>query len=221
MKLPRFSVRRPIFTTMVTLILVILGSVSLSRLQIDMLPDIELPTLTIRTDYEGASPEVIERLVTRIIEEIVAVVETDACGCDAIQVITGCTFGKGNFIYRDYGKHAFTFFNRDTGQGVRVSRKAQPQEPLDPEHRRLLDKIRQDTATPEERAEFDRRHEAASRRILDQPPEALFTLTEVTVPLPEKARIEPSVTCARCGEPTMATKMETMNGERVCRGCLS
>jgi HAE1 family hydrophobic/amphiphilic exporter-1 len=59
---------------MVTLILVILGSVSLSRLQIDMLPDIELPTLTIRTDYEGASPEVMERLVTRIIEEIVAVV---------------------------------------------------------------------------------------------------------------------------------------------------
>ena len=72
MKLPRFSVRRPIFTTMVTLILVILGAVSLSRLQIDMLPDIELPTLTIRTDYEGASPEVMETLVTRILEEIIA-----------------------------------------------------------------------------------------------------------------------------------------------------
>jgi HAE1 family hydrophobic/amphiphilic exporter-1 len=59
---------------MVTLILVILGAVSLSRLQIDMLPNIELPTLTIRTDYEGASPEVMERLVTQIIEEIVATV---------------------------------------------------------------------------------------------------------------------------------------------------
>ncbi|MGB7918977.1 MAG: efflux RND transporter permease subunit [Desulfobacterales bacterium] len=74
MNLPRFSVKRPIFTTMVTLILVILGAVSLSRLQIDMLPNIELPTLTIRTDYEGASPEVMERLVTQIIEEIVATV---------------------------------------------------------------------------------------------------------------------------------------------------
>jgi len=74
MNLPLFSVRRPIFTTMVTLILVILGGVSLSRLQIDMLPNIELPTLTIRTDYEGASPEVIERLVTQIVEEIVATV---------------------------------------------------------------------------------------------------------------------------------------------------
>jgi HAE1 family hydrophobic/amphiphilic exporter-1 len=74
MNLPRFSVQRPIFTTMVTLILVILGLVSLSRLQIDMLPNIELPTLTIRTDYEGASPEVMERLVTQIVEEIVATV---------------------------------------------------------------------------------------------------------------------------------------------------
>ncbi|MGD8651443.1 MAG: efflux RND transporter permease subunit, partial [Desulfobacterales bacterium] len=74
MNLPRFSVKRPIFTTMVTLIFVILGAISLSRLQIDMLPNIELPTLTIRTNYEGASPEVMERLVTQIIEEIVATV---------------------------------------------------------------------------------------------------------------------------------------------------
>ena len=74
MNLPKFSVRRPIFITMVTLIVVILGSVSLNRLQIDLLPNIELPTLTIRTEYEGASPVVMERLVTQIIEEIVATV---------------------------------------------------------------------------------------------------------------------------------------------------
>ena len=74
MNLPDFSVRRPVFTTMVTLIWIVLGTVSLSRLQIDMLPDIELPTLSIRTNYEGASPEVMERLVTQIIEEIVATV---------------------------------------------------------------------------------------------------------------------------------------------------
>ena len=74
MNLPEISVRRPIFTSMVTLIIVIIGAVSLSRLQIDMLPDIEMPSLTIRTEYEGASPEVMERLVTQIIEEIVATV---------------------------------------------------------------------------------------------------------------------------------------------------
>ena len=74
MRLPRLAVNRPILTTMVTLILVTLGAISLSRLQIDMLPNIELPTLSVRTDYEGASPEVMERLVTQIIEEIVATV---------------------------------------------------------------------------------------------------------------------------------------------------
>lgn len=74
MNLPRFSVRRPVFTTMLTGIVVILGAFSLSRLRIDLLPNVELPTITVRTEYEGASPEVMERLVTQIIEEIVATV---------------------------------------------------------------------------------------------------------------------------------------------------
>lgn len=74
MSLAQFSVNRPIFTTMVTLVIVILGAVSLSRLRIDLLPNIEMPTLTIRTEYEGASPVVMERLVTQIIEEIVGTV---------------------------------------------------------------------------------------------------------------------------------------------------
>ena len=75
MSLAGFSVRRPIFTTMVTLIVVTVGVVSLSRLHVDMLPDIEMPRLSIRTGYEGADPEVIERLVTQPIEEIVSTVE--------------------------------------------------------------------------------------------------------------------------------------------------
>ncbi|HBP23715.1 MAG TPA: acriflavin resistance protein, partial [Planctomycetes bacterium] len=74
MSLPSFSVRRPIFATMVTLIVVVVGVVSLSRLRIDLLPEVELPTLTVRTGYEGASPEVVERLVTQIVEEIIATV---------------------------------------------------------------------------------------------------------------------------------------------------
>ncbi len=74
MNLPRFSVQRPIFTVMVTLIVIVLGAVSLSRLRIDLLPDIELPTVSIRTEYEGASPEVMERLITQILEEIIATV---------------------------------------------------------------------------------------------------------------------------------------------------
>ncbi len=46
------------------------------------------------------------KTIRSIDEELVAIVETDACCCDAIQVLTGCTFGKGNFFYRDYGKMA-------------------------------------------------------------------------------------------------------------------
>ncbi len=74
MNIPQFSVRRPIFTTMITLVVIIIGTVSLNRLRIDLLPNIELPTLSVRTGYEGASPEVMERLVTRILEEIIATV---------------------------------------------------------------------------------------------------------------------------------------------------
>ncbi|MCW8880669.1 MAG: efflux RND transporter permease subunit, partial [Sedimenticola sp.] len=74
MNLARASVRRPVFTSMLALIVVVLGSVALSRLQIDLLPSIELPTLTVRTEYEGADPIVMERLVTQIVEEIVATV---------------------------------------------------------------------------------------------------------------------------------------------------
>ncbi len=74
MTLPEFSVKRPIVITMLTLIVVILGVVSLSRLRIDMLPSVELPTLSVRTSYAGASPEVMERLVTQPLEEIIATV---------------------------------------------------------------------------------------------------------------------------------------------------
>ena len=50
-------------------------------------------------------------------EELLAIVETDACGADAIQVMTGCTFGKGNFIFKNYGKHAFSLMDRRKGKG--------------------------------------------------------------------------------------------------------
>lgn len=74
MRLPRVSVARPVFTSMVTLIVVVLGMVSLSRLRIDLLPPVEMPTITVSTTYEGASPEVMERLITQVVEEIIATV---------------------------------------------------------------------------------------------------------------------------------------------------
>lgn len=74
MSLPQLSVARPVFVAMMTLIVVTLGVAGLLRLRVDLLPEIELPTLSVRTQYEGASPEVMEALVTQIMEEIVATV---------------------------------------------------------------------------------------------------------------------------------------------------
>jgi len=45
-------------------------------------------------------------------EELVAIVENDSCSVDAVQVVTSCTFGKGNLVFRDYGKHVYTFITR-------------------------------------------------------------------------------------------------------------
>ena len=154
-------------------------------------------------------------------EEIVAIVETDACCVDAIQVMTGCTFGKGNFIYHDYGKVAFTFVSRESGKGVRIARRPGESPPLPGRHGELIEKIRSGTADESERLEFRALHEAKSRDILDQSPDALFSIAEVQIPMPPKARIEPSIACDRCGEPTMASKLEAVREESLCRGCLS
>jgi len=72
--LPRASVNRPVFTTMVCLMVAVVGVVAAGRLHIDLLPPVEMSRLTVRTDYEGASPEVMERLVTQTVEEILATV---------------------------------------------------------------------------------------------------------------------------------------------------
>ena len=153
-------------------------------------------------------------------EEIVAIVETDACCVDAVQVLTGCTFGKGNFIYKDHGKLVFTFVSRNSGKGVRIAMKPVAREISD-SHRELIDKVRSDEATPEEKAEFKKLHLQRSEAILASRAEDLFSITEVVDPMPEKAQVEPSVECSRCGEPTMASKVEEVSGQPVCRGCLS
>jgi len=70
----QFSVRRPVLTVMACLIVIILGVVSLSRLSIDLMPDITYPTLSISTEYENASSEEVEELITRPVEEAMSAV---------------------------------------------------------------------------------------------------------------------------------------------------
>ncbi len=71
MFLSDLSIKRPIFASVMMLALVILGIFSYRRLAIDMFPDVEIPVLSVVTKYPGASPETVEREVTKRIEEAV------------------------------------------------------------------------------------------------------------------------------------------------------
>jgi formylmethanofuran dehydrogenase subunit E len=151
-------------------------------------------------------------------EELIAIVETDACGADAVQVLTGCTFGKGNFIFRDHGKNVYSFVSRRSGSGVRVALRAGAFQP-DERHMELIRKNRMGTATEQERSEFRRLHEQRSHDILEKDASELFNIESVQIELPPKAQIEPSKPCDRCGEPTMASKLQTESNTRLCRMC--
>ena len=74
MNISRLAVNRPVLTVMASLIVIIVGAVAFSRLSIDLMPDITYPTLSISTNYENASPEEIEELITRLVEEAMSAV---------------------------------------------------------------------------------------------------------------------------------------------------
>lgn len=71
MKLPEFSVNRKVTTSMLVMILVVLGLLALTRLGLDFFPDIEFPTVSVITVYRGASSEDIENTITRPLEQII------------------------------------------------------------------------------------------------------------------------------------------------------
>jgi HAE1 family hydrophobic/amphiphilic exporter-1 len=74
MSLSDFSIQRPIFTLMITLVIIIVGLVAVARLPVDLMPEIVYPTLNIFTSYENTGPEEIEELITRPIEEAMSAV---------------------------------------------------------------------------------------------------------------------------------------------------
>lgn len=151
-------------------------------------------------------------------EEVVATVETDACFADAVQVLTGCTFGKGNFIYKDFGKLALTLHSRASGRGVRVSMRDGVFEPND-EHSALMKKIMQNEANEDEQRRFNRLHLARCEDILQMDENRLFKIEKTNTPPPPNAQIAPSRPCDRCKEPTMATKLVQHGSLNLCRAC--
>ena len=151
-------------------------------------------------------------------EDLVAICETDACGVDAIQVIAGTTAGKGNLIIHDYGKHAFTFYNRKDGKAVRVTIR-RDDKPGSQEMMELRKNVFGGTATEKETEQFHAMMHKATADLLSAPAEKVLTVEEIGMEAPKKARIFASVTCECCGEPVADGKMREVNGKRVCIPC--
>ncbi len=130
-------------------------------------------------------------------EDVVAVVETDMCGVDGIQFLTGCTVGKGNLLLRDFGKMAFSFWRRRDEKGVRLVLRPDALQSRDPEESR----------------------EDKTRRVLEAPLEQLFEVKEPREPMPGKAPRLASLTCEACGEPTMESRTRRFAGRTLCIPC--
>jgi len=91
--LPDLAIRRPVFSTVVFLILTLLGAVSFMRLPVDLMPDITLPSITVSTRYEGVGPEEMEELVSIPLERALSstpsvkeIVSTSSEGSSSIRL---------------------------------------------------------------------------------------------------------------------------------------
>jgi len=151
-------------------------------------------------------------------EELVTIVETDACGADAIQVMTGCTFGKGNFIFKSYGKNAFSLVDRKRRKGMRVCLRPDVFKG-DPEFFSLSEKVQNDEASPMQFERFRQLQQERTKKILDADSESLFKIEEISPDIPPKARIIESGICDFCGELTKMDLLRQMNGKKICIPC--
>jgi formylmethanofuran dehydrogenase subunit E len=151
-------------------------------------------------------------------EELVAIVETDACGADAIQVMTGCTFGKGNFLFKNYGKHAFSLMDRSKGKGVRVCLRSDAFK-IDPESLSLFEKVQKDEVSAKEIERYRQLQQGRVQKILDMDAESLFKIEEISPDIPPKARVIASEICDFCGEPTKMDLLRKIDGKKVCILC--
>jgi len=156
-------------------------------------------------------------------EEVVAIVETNNCFSDGIQLVTGCTFGNNGLIFRDYGKTAVTVARRD-GTAVRIALNPDFDDSVAekyPEANSLFDKIvvRREEATEDEQKRIMQLSTEMSFDHLDVPEDEMFRIERKTIRLPEYAPIFSSTKCAFCGENVMATRIKERDGKPACIPC--
>lgn len=131
---------------------------------------------------------------------VVCVVETDMCAVDGIQFLTGCTFGKGNLVHKDWGKPGFTFFDRDSGQGFRAV---------------FQDDVVKDLPNPEGMTG----KEARTFHIMQADIRELFEVKEITQAPVKPARILTSISCEECQEKVMESRLRRFDGKDLCIPC--
>ncbi|MEO7132932.1 MAG: efflux RND transporter permease subunit [Vicinamibacterales bacterium] len=74
MSIPKIAIERPVTMFMISMVIILLGGISLTRLPVDLMPDTQMPTITVRVNYAGVGPLEMEELVTRPIEQAVSAV---------------------------------------------------------------------------------------------------------------------------------------------------
>ena len=153
-------------------------------------------------------------------EELVAVVETDSCGVDAIQYLVGCTFGKGNLIHLDHGQSVFTFSRRSDGKTVRISARPKERSPEPGDVEARLQRLREGTATEEELAAHAAWWKKRSLAVLEADEADLFEVETLdNYRIPERASIHESIRCDSCGLMTMSTRVTELDGRQLCIEC--
>lgn len=154
-------------------------------------------------------------------EEIVSVVETDMCGVDAIQYLTGCTFGKGNLIFRDYGKNAFTFYRRQDGKAARLVGRPS----IYGEHGEILGKLHRKMTetglTDKEEKTWKHTRAAISQDVMASELSDLFEIKTPSEPVPKMARLLAPMVCEACGETVMETRTRHFGGRLLCIPCFN
>ena len=151
-------------------------------------------------------------------EELVAVVENNSCAVDAVQVMTGCTFGKGNLLFRDYGKQVYTFIKRPSGKSVRISVHWQRPHESSKEKAMWERYVKGDHS--QKVLEFVRDSKAEKvRHILEADEAVLMTVTKGRQAPPDEARIYPSIQCSACREKVMEPRARIKGGNILCIPC--
>ena len=148
-------------------------------------------------------------------EELVCIAENKSCSIDAIQFMLGCTAGKGNLLFKDYGKQAFTFYSRDKNKALRIYFRGGILKCMD----ELRQKMVQGELGPEDRERMAAFRSQATEKVLSARDEDILTVEEVDIPAPEKARIHPSLKCEECGEEFMEILGRTAGGKVLCKSC--